>query len=121
MYRRTRIPILLATLAVVLGLGGIASAQPDTCPAMATCYEGHELVFDVADGPVQFLVVATTVRTTTTLDGQTTSETATLVEFASNGDTFSQRGDPLTYAKSGALANADVGDTFVLTEATDAD
>lgn len=114
--------ILAALLVSGLTQWAIAgAAQNEACPATATCYEGHELEFDVQDGPVQFLVVATTVRTTTTLDGQTTSETATLVEFASNGDTFEQRGDPLTYGKAGVLSTADVGDTFVLTEVGDAD
>jgi hypothetical protein len=110
---------VVAALLIAGSLAGVAPAiaQPEACPASAVCYEGHELEFDAADGPVQFLVVATTVRTTTTLDGQTTSETATLVAFASDGDRFSQRGDPLTYPKTGVLATADVGDTFVLTEA----
>ena len=75
------------------------------------------MVFDAADGPVQFLVVATTVRTVTTLDGQTTSETASLVEFASTGHGYEQRGDPLPpYPRTGALATANVGDTFGLAE-----
>lgn len=104
-------------LLCILALPATLALAQDACPATATCYEGHELEFDTADGPVQFLVVATTVRTTTTLDGQTTSETATLVEFASTGDRFEQRGDALTYPKTGALADADVGDTLVLVEA----
>lgn len=106
-----------AGLLCILALPATLVLAQDACPATATCYEGHELEFDVSDGPVQFLVVATTVRTTTTLDGQTTSETATLVEFASTGDRFEQRGDALTYPKTGALADADVGDTLVLVEA----
>ena len=107
---------VLALASVLLLPGAMALAQ-DACPATATCYEGHELEFDINDGSIQFLVVATTVRTTTTLDGQTTSETATLVEFVSTGDTFKQRGDPLTYPKTGVLADADVGDSFNLVEA----
>lgn len=110
---------LTLALACLLIPGVVALAQ-DTCPAQATCYEGHELEFDRSDGPIQFLVVATTVKTTTTLDGQTTTETATLVEFALTGGTFKQRGDPLTYGRAGVLSTADVGDTFVLTEATSA-
>ena len=88
----------------------------DTCPATATCYEGHELEFDIGDGPIQFLVVRTDATVTTTLDGQRTTETATLVEFVTNGDGFEQRGDPLTYGKAGVLATADVGDTFGIQE-----
>lgn len=106
-----------AGLLCILALPATLVLAQDACPASATCYDGHELEFDVGDGPVQFLVVATTVRTTTTLDGQTTSETATLVEFASTGDRFEQRGDALMYPKTGALADADVGDTLVLVEA----
>lgn len=107
--------LILGALMAAMLPPNIALAQ-DACPATATCYEGHELEFDKADGNIQFLVVATTVRTTTTLDGQTTSETATLVEFASTGDRFEQRGDALTYPKTGALADADVGDTFGIIE-----
>lgn len=105
-----------AGLLCILALPATLVLAQDACPATATCYEGHELEFDAADGPVQWLVVATTVRTTTTLDGQTTSETATLVEFALTGDTFKQRGEPLTYGKAGVLKTADVGDTFGLAE-----
>lgn len=114
---RTRLLAAALIAALLTGMTPAIAQQPATCPTTATCYDGHELEFDKADGPVQFLVVATTVRTTTTLDGQTTSETATLVEFASTGDRFEQRGDALTYPKTGALADADVGDTLVLVEA----
>lgn len=107
------------TIAIVLcglALPATFALAQDACPATATCYEGHELEFSAADGPVQFLVVKTDATVTTTLDGQTTSETATLVEFALQGDTFEQRGEPLTYGKAGVLKTADVGDTFSLTE-----
>lgn len=109
-------PLKVLALASLLLLPGAWAQAQDACPATATCYEGHELEFDISEGQIQFLVVATTVRTTTTLDGQTTSETATLVEFANTGDRFEQRGDPLTYPRTGVLADADVGDTFGIVE-----
>lgn len=112
---RTRL-LAAALIAVLLtGMTPAIAHQPAACPATATCYEGHELEFDASDGPIQFLVVATTVRTVTTLDGQTTTETATLVEFASNGDQFVLVKE-FTFSKTGNLADADVGDTFQLTE-----
>ena len=111
--------LLAAALVAVLltGMTPAIAQQPDACPETATCYEGHELEFDPADGSIQFLVVRTDATVTTTLDGQTTQETATLVEFLSNGDTYEQRGNPLPpFRKTGVLATADVGDTFGLTE-----
>lgn len=114
---RTRILAAALIAALLTGMTPAIAQQPAACPSTATCYEGHELEFDASDGPIQFLIVATTVRTVTTLDGQNTSETATLVEFASNGDGFKQRGEALPpYPKSGVLATANVGDTFGLAE-----
>lgn len=114
---------LLATIGAITAQRGLpvrAEGAIDACPAGAaagaTCYQGHELEFDPADGPIQFLCVATTVQTTSTLDGQTTSSTATLVEYASDGDRYVRRGEPLTYAKVGVLASADVLDTFGIEE-----
>lgn len=95
--------------------GAVALAQ-DACPATATCYEGHELEFDKADGPIQFLVVETIVKTSTTLDGQTTSSTVRLAEFRSDGDGYVLVADDLRYPKAGVLATADLLDTFGLAE-----
>lgn len=114
--RTRRLTLALALTASLAFSGAVAAAQETICPAAATCYAGHELEFDIADGPIQFLVVETTVETTTTLDGQTTSETATLVEFRSNGDMFVLTGDAATYPKIGVLVTADVGDTFGVIE-----
>ncbi len=110
---------ILAALSLALIPTALVTAQ-DSCPATATCYEGHELEFSTEDGPLQFLVIATTVKTTTTLDGQSTTETATLVEFALIGDKFEQRGEPLTYGKAGVLRTADVGDSYGIAELSDA-
>jgi len=95
--------------------GAVALAQ-DACPVQATCYEGHELEFDKADGPIQFLVVETIVKTSTTLDEQTTSSTVRLAEFRSDGDRYVLVADDLRYPKTGVLATASLGDTFGLTE-----
>lgn len=106
--------ILLVSTLLVLPIGS-ARAQ-EACPAERVCveYADHELILDPRDGPIQLLVIETTDKTTTNLDGQKLSGTATLVEFISTGDTFEQRGDPLPpYPKRGWLANAEVGDTFV--------
>lgn len=114
--------ILGAALAGGIALSGIAMAAKPPCPDGSTCYDGHVLEFNPDDGPVQFLVVASTSLTVTTLDGQMVSGTATLVEFASDGDRYVQRGDPLpAYPKTGVLANANTGDTFGLAEVTGAD
>lgn len=102
-------------LLCILALPATLVLAQDTCPATATCYEGHELEFDKADGYVQALVVKTTVTTTTNLDGQQTTETVTLAIFASNGDTYDLV-DTLTYPKSGELATADLGETFAFRE-----
>lgn len=106
--------VILGALMAAMLPPNIALAQ-DACPATATCYEGHELEFDKADGYVQALVVKTTVTTTTNLDGQQTTETVTLAIFASNGDTYDLV-DTLTYPKSGELATADLGETFAFRE-----
>ena len=109
--------LLGAALVSSLAVSGIAMAAKQQCPEDATCYDGHVLEFNPDDGPVQFLVVKSTSLTTTTLDGQSVAGTATLVEFASDGDRYVQRGDPLPpYAKVGVLANANTGDTFGLAE-----
>jgi hypothetical protein len=118
-----RILLGSAVLCFTLATGTLAlAAKPDQCPEGATCYSGHVLEFNPDEGPVQFLVVKSTSLTTTTLDGQSVAGTATLVEFASDGDRYTQRGDPLPpYPKVGVLANANTGDTFGLAEITGAD
>ena len=87
----------------------------DACPATATCYEGHELEFDKADGNIQFLVVRTDTTVTTTLDGQSTRESVTLAQFVSDGDRFVFLKE-FKLPKAGNLASADVADTFALVE-----
>ena len=114
--------ILGAVLVSGLAVSGWASAAKNDCPEGSTCFQGHVLEFNPDDGPIQFLVVRTTSLTTTTLDGQSASGTATLVEFVSDGDGYVQRGDPLSaYPKVGVLANANTGDTFGLAEVTGAE
>lgn len=103
-------------LLCILALPATLALAQDACPATATCYEGHELEFDAADGPVQFLVVETVVKTSTTLNGQTTSSTVRLAEFRSDGDRYVFVTDDLRYPKAGVLATADLGDTFALAE-----
>lgn len=123
MNRHLEAVILGTTLVSCLAMSGhVLAAKAPPCPEGATCYDGHVLEFNPDDGPVQFLVVKATSLTTTTLDGQATSGTATLVEFDSDGDTFVQRGDPLPpYPKTGVLANANTGDTLGLRDLTGAD
>lgn len=95
-----------------------ARAQDDACPQGRACvvYEGTTLEIDPADGPIQFLVVQTTVTTITDFDGQTTTEMIQLAEFASDGDRFVLV-KAFDERKEGVFAAADLGDTYVLREA----
>lgn len=116
---RLHLPSMILAWAMVasLGVSGWAMAARDDCPSGQTCYEGHVLEFNPADGPIQFLVIKDTSLTTTTLDGEATTGTAILVEFFSDGDHYTQRGDPFpAYAKNGVLATATTKDTFGLTK-----
>ena len=104
-----------AGLLCILALPATLVLAQDACPATATCYEGHELVFDASDGSIQFLVVRTDTTVTTTLDGQTTRESVTLAQFVSDGDRFVFLKE-FKLPKTGNLASGDVGDTFGLIE-----
>lgn len=106
--------LILGALMAAMLPPNIALAQ-DACPATATCYEGHELEFDAADGQIQFLVVRTDTTVTTTLDGQSTRESVTLAQFVNEGDRFVFLKE-FKLPKGGNLATGDVGDTFGLVE-----
>src|SRR5690242_4377540 len=95
----------------------LTQAQEVPCPATLVCldYHGTSLQIDPKDGPLQYLVVETTVATTTTFDGQTTSQTIKLQEFVQDGDAYDE-GDVRTFERAGVFANADLGDTFGLSE-----
>lgn len=102
-------------LLCILALPATLVLAQDTCPATATCYEGHELEFDKADGSIQFLVVRTDTTVTTTLDGQSTRESVTLAQFVNDGDRFVFLKE-FKFSKTGNLASGDIGDTFALSE-----
>ena len=111
----SRVPHALAVVLCGMVLPATLVLAQDACPATATCYEGHALEFDAADGSIQFLVVRTDTTVTTTLDGQTTRESVTLAQFVSDGDHFVYLKD-FKLPKTGTLASGDVGDTFALVE-----
>lgn len=116
---RLHLPSLILGGALVssLAVSGWVVAAQGPCPTGETCYKGHVLAFNPADGPVQALTVKTTSLTTETLDGTATAGTASLVIFAFKDGQYVQWGDPLPdYAKTGVLSTADAKDTFGLAE-----
>lgn len=102
-------------LAVALLLPGALAHAQAACPVTATCYEGHELEFDLKDGSIQFLVVRTDTTITVTLDGQSTRETVTLAQYVSDGDRFVFLKE-FEFPKTRNLESGDIGDTFALNE-----
>ena len=117
---KLHLPSVLLGVTLVSGLavsGTVSLAAKNACASGQTCYDGHVLEFDPADGPVQILSVESTSLVTTSLDGQSTTGATTLVVYASDGDHYVQVGDPIgPYAKIGNLANVNAGDTLIPTK-----
>lgn len=113
--------VLAASLAASVFTSGTAEGQDLSCPQAHVCvdYHGTAIAIDPKQGPVQALVVREDSTTSTTFEGTTTSETALLAVYISNGDTYDLDSEK-TVDQDGLFETATLGDVYVLTKVIDA-
>lgn len=114
----TRLPLILALVALMALTGVVARAQDDDCPADHACvtYKNDTIAIDPEMGFFQAIVVEERDVTVRDFDGERTTRKVTFAGFAANGDTFAVQGEH-TVARDGLFVEADLGDVFVLVEA----
>lgn len=98
-----------------------AAAQADVCPPGRVCVDYKDeftLEIDPMQGYLQSVCVAVIVITNTTYLGTSTLQQVKMADFVSTGSSYTLREERIE-PREGALAHADLGDIFVLTEAPD--